>query len=357
MKRNKNIDVFRAVSLLAIIVYHSWVLAGSQPFKSSYLTLIVSLSGEMGVTAFFALSGFGIFYSLKKSEEEKTFSIRNYISNRVRRIVPHYYISLLIDLTLLGGASYLSREGIKHIVTHLLFIHNLFPECHGSINGVLWTMGVIVQFYIIAPFLYKGFKRMGVWMELLCIIFTIGIKSYVYAVILPLIGWNNQFEFIAGRQLFTALDNFTIGMFVAYVVTNKEKIVKQFYSWSILFGSIIGLILTCKLGQKFGIHTNNYSGYIWHSCIAIGIGGIMYSIYYINSHEKNILYRFLLWISKYEYGIYIWHLLIITNLISNSPWIQKLLMSSYLRCSYIIFAVISVLVGVMFSKMVTGRGR
>ena len=151
MVRNRNMDIFRSIALLTVMVYHFWVVTGSFSFLPSPVTTLISLGGEIGVTAFFGLSGFGIFCSLKKEESEKQkFSISNYVKRRAIRIIPLYYISILFTLLLINAQS-LSVDGVKDILAHIFFIHNIFPQYHGSINGVLWTMGVIVQFYIIPP--------------------------------------------------------------------------------------------------------------------------------------------------------------------------------------------------------------
>ena len=66
-ERNYNIDLIRAMALLLVIVYHSWVVCGSQPISWPIINTIIILGGELGVTAFFILSGYGIYCSLNRS--------------------------------------------------------------------------------------------------------------------------------------------------------------------------------------------------------------------------------------------------------------------------------------------------
>ena len=58
--RNENVDLFRAVSLLMIVVYHAWVLTGGQPTGIGVLDQTILYWGEIGVTAFFLLSGYSV---------------------------------------------------------------------------------------------------------------------------------------------------------------------------------------------------------------------------------------------------------------------------------------------------------
>lgn len=88
MKRIKNIDLLRAGAILYIMLYHCYVLSG-QPWQAhTALHVFLSFGGEIGVTLFFLLSGYGIYLSLASSEERgklpgwKAFMISMYDHNR-----------------------------------------------------------------------------------------------------------------------------------------------------------------------------------------------------------------------------------------------------------------------------------
>ncbi len=351
MVRNRNMDIFRSIALLTVMVYHFWVVTGSFSFLPSPVTTLISLGGEIGVTAFFALSGFGIFCSLKKEESEKQkFSISNYVKRRAIRIIPLYYISILFTLLLINAQS-LSVDGVKDILAHIFFIHNIFPQYHGSINGVLWTMGVIVQFYIIAPLLYRAFRAKGYLTEIICIITTCFLKGITYHYFLPTLGLEN-YSFIYGRQLFTALDNFSTGMFVAWLLYERRMKIKNGIKKCIFFLlTLFLLFLLCKSGIRLGIHTNNISGYIWHSLLAGIIGVLMFIFSQLNLEKANYIVKMFLWISKYEYGIYIWHLLIFNNLIATSSLVKNAVENSAQVLLLIPFLTSAIFCGFLFTKM------
>ena len=134
--RNENVDLFRAVSLLMIVVYHAWVLTGGQPTGIGVLDQTILYWGEIGVTAFFLLSGYGIFHSLSRRPVNSLADYRDFLWRRFQRIAPQYYLSLAVVLLLSGGA-FFSREGMGSILSHLFFVHNFVPAWHGSINGAL----------------------------------------------------------------------------------------------------------------------------------------------------------------------------------------------------------------------------
>lgn len=352
MSRNKNVDVFRACALLTVIIYHCWVLTGSRPFAFSWLTNFVALGGESGVTAFFVLSGFGIFSSLDSMANRGGINYPAFMKKRFVRIAPQYYLSILVVL-LIADSQYFSDYGIKSVVTHLFFVHNLFPDCAGMINGALWTMGVIVQFYIIAPILYKAFRKFGGWMLLLSIIFTVLCKYTLFDIILPYMGKSDgSVLFFAGRnQLFSVIDNFCVGMYVAWIIKYKKQKIGYKPAMIITVISVGLLILFSSIGVKYGVNTNNWSGYIWHSVVAIIIGAIVYGISYLKTLDDNWLYKKFLQLAHYEYGIYVWHLLIFYNLINHSPWVQACLNQEHVKWLYLPFTAIAIFVGVIFTNL------
>lgn len=355
-QRNYNIDIFRALASILIVIYHSWVLTGCVQLPGRFINTIVSLGGEIGVTAFFALSGYGIYCSLKRQDEETGISFQAYIKKRCIRIMPHYYICLFFALIFTNGAYYLTKEHLADIVTHMLFVHNLFPSYFGEINGVLWTMGVMVQFYLIAIPLYKLVKKRGTIAFLGSIAFTIAMKAFVYSKVLVFFQMQDTQTFFAGRQLFTALDNFVIGMYVAYLLTEKEISLKKRQGWIVLIFSIMLLYAVCELGKKYGIHTVNLSGYVWHTLLAITIGGIMFGISYVKIDVIKPVYQAFLWVAKYEFGIYLWHLLLIRNLIEKSQIVNNLMQRNQHMIIYVLFLGLSVLTGFLMTIMTDNIG-
>lgn len=348
--RNYNIDLFRAFSILLIVIYHSWVLLGSISLPWLWLDTIIKLGGEIGVTAFFALSGYGIYCSIT-NKEKNNLPLKKWIYKRCCRIIPHYYICLILCIGFMSGAYYLSAEHVGDILAHLLFIHNLFPSYFGEINGVLWTMGVIVQFYIISIPLYKLMKGHEHIFFVSTLLFTIGMKTFIYRIVLTYFGVEDSLCFYAGRQLFTALDNFTAGMYVAYLLTVKKISWNKILSIITLIMSTIAMYIICRLGLIFGIHTINFSGYSWHSLLTLSIIGIMLGISFIPLNQIKVLYRFGLLIAKYEYGIYLWHLLLIHNLLEKAPIINILIQEKAYLLLTLLFTALSIVFGILMSIM------
>lgn len=349
MKRNKNIDIIRACSILLIIIYHCIALTGthSQLPKILYINKFVAYGGEIGVTLFFILSGYGVACSLYTKElSGRPYSYGEFIKRRLLRIVPQYWWAILSLLFLTENAGLFRKDGMIHVVSHLLFIHNFSPDTHGSINGALWTMGIIMQYYLIAYFLHRLVKRK----PLITCFVTIAATVLCRALIFIILGYmeidNPWYYFIYGKQLFTALDNFVIGMSIGCIMqANEMKRIQNNWIRVLLLimdlALVVGLMILSDNKNRLA---NTQTGWLWNSCLAIVLGFFVWNF----ANLKPINVKPLAWIAKYEYGIYLWHLIIINTMLAYSSWMNTLAQKSIYLFMLVIIG-ISCLVGYVSS--------
>lgn len=348
-KRNTNIDIVRAMSIILIIFYHCYVIVGANIKNNFWISPIMNLGGEIGVTIFFLLSGYGIYNSLSgMNEKNGKIDFRVFLKKRLKRIYPQYALCLLFLLIFTSSAIYFSSEGLFHIATHFILIHNFFYNTHGSINGALWTMGVIFQFYIVAPIMYKyivKYKFSVVFFILINILFKYIIYSFLSYRMLQ-----NMYFFIYGRQFFTAMDNFAIGMCVANMLRRKTYAEKN-RNYIFLIVAILIILVFIYTTNTNNIYTNSIMGYVWHSILAIILGAILFIVSIVPTLKFRKLRIGLSFVSKYQYGIYLWHLIIINNLLQYSSIFKKL--SEYsLALFTITICIISIFMGALITVMV-----
>jgi peptidoglycan/LPS O-acetylase OafA/YrhL len=148
-----SLDGIRAVSFMLVFAAH----AGVSTF----------ISVDFGVTVFFFLSGF-LITTLMRSEFDRNGSvnIRHFWLRRALRILPPFYV-VALAATLMALILYPPGTVYAPAMTaELLFyanywgIYGINREAPGT--GVVWSLAVEEQFYLLFPLLYISFQKLRV---------------------------------------------------------------------------------------------------------------------------------------------------------------------------------------------------
>lgn len=156
-----NLDGLRFYAFLAVFFAHSfWTefdyISNNQLFS---LLKIVAYKGVLGVNFFFVLSGFLITYLLL---EEKAatgkIDILAFYMRRVLRIWPLYYFVIFVGFVLIPYVQ--SRLGqptpeSANLFQYLFFIGNFGDKPTSAVLGILWSIAVEEQFYLVWPIVFS----------------------------------------------------------------------------------------------------------------------------------------------------------------------------------------------------------
>ena len=160
-----------------VCLVHAYGLSGER-----YLRWIQALlSSKVAVEAFFVVSGFLIFMSYERSSSTLT-----YISKRVRRIYPAYFVVVMLcalslwTIRSLDPGHYFSFGWLKYVVANLTFLNYIHPTLPGvfegnklsEVNGALWTLKIEVMFYAAVPVIVYLFRRFGRFPVLISLYFA-----------------------------------------------------------------------------------------------------------------------------------------------------------------------------------------
>ena len=179
-----NFDLIRFILAFIVMLVHSAALS-----NNAELNFINKALGDLSVKCFFVISGFLVMMSYEKSN-----TIQEYLSKRIRRIYPGY-LTVIIITSFLGFAfstnsfqSYFSITWIKYILANLSFMNFLHPDLPGvfsmnpntSVNGALWSLKIEVMFYVLIPFISLISKKCGHFKTfVLLYVFTYIYKDYI----------------------------------------------------------------------------------------------------------------------------------------------------------------------------------
>lgn len=287
MEYRKDIQGLRAIAVISVLLFHlnDQILPG----------------GFVGVDIFFVISGFLISSLLLHQKENGTLSIKKFYLNRIKRILPAYYVFLLI-ITFVVICIYIPSDvySFRSKLFHSFIFNsnNFFATLSNyfgpsSIENPLlhtWTLSIEMQFYMLLPFII-GFtnRKRSIY---LCCFFCIFFLLYTqYQIIL---GYKNLMYF----SLIARAPEFLIGViFTLANWTNNFSKKKQSYM------GILGMILI--LSSFFLINPKStFPGIITlRPC-----GGTILIIANKNGLVNTIISsKFFVWIGELSYSIYLWH--------------------------------------------------
>lgn len=331
----KPLDGIRALSILIVAWYHIWLLSWLQPIKevswlkwmnASQINLdwIVRTGYEM-VPMMLLISGFCLFLPYAKSmvlgsEEPK---IGLFYKKRAARILPSYYFAIIVAfiVALTAGKFVTSSQMWNDLIPHLFFVHTYNETAYAgtNLNGVLWTLAIEVQFYIIFPFVAKLFRRWTVQTYIGMVAISWIFDNWI---IVPKIASDRTHLWI--NQLPTYLGTYANGMLLALVTVQLAHMFNSFLEnrteeQRMQDKKIIGLFFTAVMGVCLYLYymlMKNLTGTdrpdLWEinnryeltMVYSLFILGSVFALPFVQNLLGNRVMKFL---SGISFQLYIWH--------------------------------------------------
>jgi peptidoglycan/LPS O-acetylase OafA/YrhL len=289
--RNRHLpalDGLRAVAVAVVMVYHSGVEA---------------VPGDLGVTAFFVLSGFLITWLLLKERDRTgSVSLRNFYLRRALRIFPAYFVFVGVSLALdfaLGDPW--SRIDVISAFTYTINYRNALFGHVGPIAHA-WSLGIEEQFYLLWPFLLILLDRVGklrqglgwiiagvcLWRSLLFLGFGLP-DHYVY------------------NALDTRFDSLAIGCLMA-VLTQAPRFIALAPRLAARAWYPLPVILLLYVSRRL-------VGPDWHYSLGFSVDSILMALIILqlmqlstSSAWRWLDSRFAVWMGAVSYPLYLWHI-------------------------------------------------
>lgn len=147
-KYRPDVDGMRALAVLSVLLFHGGIAALS--------------GGYVGVDVFFVISGFVITTKLMEEIEERKFSVANFYTRRIRRILPALVATVLVSYVaaLVFFLPNAMDDFAKSVVATAAFFSNIFfwknsgyfqPSALDRPLLHTWSLAIEEQFYIVIP--------------------------------------------------------------------------------------------------------------------------------------------------------------------------------------------------------------
>ncbi|TYR36890.1 acyltransferase [Sphingobacterium phlebotomi] len=199
------LDGFRGLAAMWVVFFHSLHFNGYSIDKKlqlsedilllRYFETFLSL-GQLAVAIFIVLSGFCLAIPVVNSNLELKGGFKRYISRRAKRLIPPYYIALVISLVMIAVFPLLQVPQntawdskipvtVQDIIVHVLLIHNLDSSWIHKINGAHWSIATEWQIYFLFPVMLFLWRKYSMYLSLLVFVVITLILQFIVPFAVP----------------------------------------------------------------------------------------------------------------------------------------------------------------------------
>lgn len=291
-KKYTLIQVLRAFAAIFVMLYHAtrhYNIKGFS-FLSNFFT-----TGFLGVDIFFVLSGFVIYFSSHSYFKNKDYG--SFITKRMIRIFPSFWLFLLLPLTLVFFffPKYISLETAFEPLHYLKIFFLLFD--HLTISQVTWTLSFELYFYLLFLLLiiHKNFKYL---------IFVILVFS-----LFNFLGILNFENFYLKKYLFSPLLlEFFLGVLIAYLIP-KINSPKPYLLTCCFLLSVVLFYCSSYLEINQYIHLSKHNRVLY---FGIPSFFLIFSLLLFEKFNRVYINKKLMLIGDSSYVLYLIHSIILS---------------------------------------------
>ncbi len=328
------VDHLRGIAAMTVLLYHGTQLItgdlkgrGFDPNLDRGLTAwnpvkaMVS-EGQLGVSLFMVLSGF-IFVSGLIGRQ---WSVPLFFYNRFVRIYPLYVFLIVLAVALYPQTS------IGALIQAIVPIAGFSPTdadvgiVHST--GVIWTVVVEVQFYLLFPFLMRWVQEGRFWLLGRIVLLMIVLRGFA------LVAGDVEMGRL-GFTIFGHLDEFVCGMVAAWLFRHRAEVLHR-WRWALLVGGLVGWAVLALGMNRWRAHAGE-AGYSDIFVILPTITGIVMAVVVLGwvttvTSERALWSRLLARLGVISYSLYLAHFMVLRILVAKvdlprlgfSPWLDSL---------------------------------
>lgn len=279
--------IVRGGAALSVVLWHAGGYLAPYP-------VWMNIPGRTAVWLFFGISGYVIAYGFVHGRYSVSASdLRDFYVNRFLRIYP-----IFLTLTILGwatetvrlGASPLSLGDIPSQIFAVQFNQDYL------LNGVFWTLGIELHFYLLAPLLVVPLlDKRRCWY----LWFPVGL--YAVSILWSIVAVRNLGWSFDGRNIVACLPHFLAGMMGCRMVAKAKRDSSRF--WRALVLAILLVVLTNHLYHLF-------PRYFWSPIGIVLTDAVIVALIVAHASwagRKTVPVAAFTMLGTLSYGLYAWH--------------------------------------------------
>jgi peptidoglycan/LPS O-acetylase OafA/YrhL len=329
-----NLTGVRGLAAVWVLAFHGWQFSNGPSLVLPLPGFVLDLTplfkcGYFGVDLFFVLSGFLLSMPFHRAalERKPWPSLKQFWIHRCRRVLPAYWLQLLILAAAFAWLGQFERITPRILVAHVALVQNIVPWLVPLLNPVYWSMPIEWDFYIVLPLLALLVAHCRWPLALLAALaFAFAFRVLCYwslsdSTLATFIGYGDI------QQLPARLDQFVVGICAAWINASKPLTRRQ--AAATLLGGVVALVLlvwTAAARGDFIARTDVPYLFLHHSLTAIAFGMLVLGAAGSSRIGSLLLAnRAMTFLGVVSYSLYLWHYPLLEfarflGLIGNPRW-------------------------------------
>jgi len=311
-----NLTGVRGLAAVWVLAFHGWQFSNGPSlvlplpgFGLDFTPLFKC--GYFGVDLFFVLSGFLLSMPFHRAALERRPwpSLKQFWIHRCRRVLPAYWLQLLILTAVFAYLGQFGRITPQILVAHVALVQNMVPWLVPLLNPVYWSMPVEWDFYTVLPLLALLVARCR-WplAYLLAFAFVFAFRVLCYrsltdTAIASVIGYGDV------QQLPARLDQFFAGICAAWITVSKPPSARAARAWLLAgIGLIVAMAYIAAPREDFLVRIDVPYLFFHHSITALAFGMLVLGAAG-SSRVGEWLFanRAMTFLGVVSYSLYLWH--------------------------------------------------
>jgi peptidoglycan/LPS O-acetylase OafA/YrhL len=287
----RELDLLRLAAFSLVFIGHSFET------QTSSILNTIGRAGMFGVPVFFTLSAYLITEILTREKiATGTVDLWRFYVRRILRIWPLYFVVLFAGFALthmVGGAVPIS---LRALLAYLFLVGNCNAGMHGFLRygmGVLWSIGVEEQFYLVWPILMKYAEQTT--LAIVCLL--LWIASQAFTLLLCIHSQSSDFVWCS---TLTNMQYFAIGGMLSILLAGKLPSWNKFGRTFLILGGL----------AVFLLFPRNESSARFLPFLMADIGVLLLILGSAGAEVPQTMSG-IVYLGKISYGLYVFHLIVL----------------------------------------------